>query len=158
DVVNVDRAMRWGFAWDLGPFELWDALGVRATVERMEKDGVPPAAWVNELLATGREGFYAGDAAAPMCWDARSRSEQPVVQSPRELNLRARREIARNDGASLIDLGDGVACLELHTKMNAIDADVIKMLNLAVERAEHEFAGLVVGNQSSEAFSAGANI
>ncbi len=158
DVVNIDRAMRWGFAWELGPFELWDALGVRATVERMEKDGFAPAGWVKEMLAAGRERFYGGDVAHPTYFDVRAKGDQPVPTSPRAIDLRACKEIARNDGASLIDLGDGVACLELHTKMNAIDGDVIKMMNTAVERAEKDFAGLVVGNQSTEAFSAGANI
>ncbi|MSP61286.1 MAG: 3-hydroxyacyl-CoA dehydrogenase/enoyl-CoA hydratase family protein [Myxococcales bacterium] len=158
DVVNIDRAMRWGFAWDIGPFELWDALGVRATVERMEKDGFAPAGWVKELLASGKESFYGGTVANPMYFDPRSHSEKPLPESPRIVNLRARREIAHNDGASLIDLGDGVACLELHTKMNAIDGDVIKLMHTAVDRAEHDFAGLVVGNHSTEAFSAGANI
>ena len=158
DVVNIDRALRWGFGWDLGPFELWDALGVRATVTRMEQDGFPASAWVKEMLASGRETFYGGTPASPMYFDPHAHIERPVPESPRAIKLRARPEIARNDGASLIDLGDGVLGLELHTKMNAIDGDVIKMMNLAVERAEREFVGLVVGNESTEAFSAGANL
>ncbi len=161
DVVNIDRAMRWGFGWELGVFDLWDALGVPATVEKMNALGHAPAAWVGEMLGSGRKSFYGGDAAAPTYFDVKARAEKPVPSSPREITLaglRGTREILRNDGASLIDLGDGVACLELHTKMNAIDADVVKMIDEAVARAEREFAGLVVGNQATDAFSAGANI
>ncbi len=156
DVVNIDRALRWGFNWELGPFELWDALGVQATVERMTKAGFAPADWVKDVRH-----FYAGTAAAPSYFDILSRVEKPVPSSPRAVTLaglRSTHEIARNDGASLIDLGDGIACLELHTKMNAIDADVIKMMDQAIARAERDFVGLVVGNQASDAFSAGANI
>jgi 3-hydroxyacyl-CoA dehydrogenase len=164
DVVNVDRALRWGFAWDLGPFELWDALGVAATVEKMEKSGIAPAGWVKEMLSAGRTSFYGGGAAAPTFVDYKTRAERPIPSSPKIISLPAlaaakpSREILRNDGASLYDLGDGVAGLEFHTKMNAIDADLIAMIHKAVDRAESDFLGLVVGNQAPDAFCAGANI
>ena len=162
DVVQIDRAMKWGFSWEMGPFETWDALGVRDTVERMRKDGFEPAPWVLEMLREGHTSFYGGGAAAPTYFDARSGTSHPLPQSARALSLDSLREagheVARNDGASLIDIGDGVLCLELHTKMNAIDGDVVKMMHAGIERAEKDFAGLVVGNQAPDAFSAGANI
>lgn len=161
DIVNIDRAMRWGYGWELGPFETWDAVGVERAVEGMEKDGFKPAGWVKEMLASGRKSFYEGGAAAPTYFDMQKKAEQPVPLSPRSITLaglKPSREVLRNDGASLIDLGDGVACLELHTKMNAIDGDVVEMFNRAIERVERDFVGLVVGNQAADAFSAGANI
>jgi 3-hydroxyacyl-CoA dehydrogenase len=158
DVVNIDRGMRWGFAWDLGPFETWDALGVGDTVAKMEAAGIQPAAWVKQMLAAGRASFYEGDT----YWDPRTKTAQKVPVSPRELSLAplkgGKRTIVENDGASLYDLGDGVASLELHTKMNAIDADVITMLHKSVDEAEKRFDGLVVANEDPTAYSAGANI
>ena len=160
DIVNVDNAMKWGYGWELGPFETWDALGVAATIERMEKDGYQPAAWVKEMVAS-RPGFYGGAVSTPTYFDLGAKADVPVPSSEKAISLAALRptnEVLKNDGASLIDLGDGVACLEFHTKMNALDGDVIGMIDQAVARVERDFAGLVVGNQAVDAFSAGANI
>jgi 3-hydroxyacyl-CoA dehydrogenase len=159
DVVNIDRGMRWGFGWDLGPFETWDALGVEGTLTNMEAAGVHAAPWVKEMLAAGRSSFYSDGT----YWDIATKSAKPVPTSTRELHLRPGRHkpgkiILENDGATLHDIGDRVACLELHTKMNALDADVITMIHKAVDEAEKNCDALVVGNHASEAFSAGANI
>jgi 3-hydroxyacyl-CoA dehydrogenase len=158
DVVNIDRAMRWGFGWDQGPFESWDALGVADTVAKMEAAGHAPAPWVKEMLASGRSSFYAEGT----FWDAPNKAAQPVPVSPRDVQLPVVRKkggvVFENDGATLYDLGDRVACLELHTKMNAIDADVIAMLHKSVDEAEKNWDGLVVANHDAQAFSAGANI
>jgi 3-hydroxyacyl-CoA dehydrogenase len=158
DVVNIDRAMRWGFGWELGPFETWDALGVADTVGKMEAAGITPAPWVKEMLAAGRKSFYEGET----YWDARAKAAKKVPVAPRELSLKpikaAKRVVFENDGASLYDLGDRVACLELHTKMNAIDADVISMIHKSVDEAEKRFDGLVVANEDPTSFSAGANV
>jgi 3-hydroxyacyl-CoA dehydrogenase len=161
DIVQIDNAMRWGYGWEIGPFETWDALGVAATVARMEKDGFQPAGWVKEMLAAGRDSFHGGSAAEPTYFDVKTHADKAVPRSERSISLdalRPTREVLRNDGASLIDLGDGVACLELHTKMNAIDGDVMEMFNRSLERVERDFVGMVVGNQATEAFSAGANL
>ena len=161
DVVNVDRAIRWGFGWELGPFESWDGLGAAAFTRTMEAEGFRPAGWVGEMLSGGRASFYGGTVTTPTYFDLGTRADKPVPIAARDVRLDALRgtsEILRNDGASLIDLGDGIACLELHTKMNAIDADVVEMLDKARERVERDFVGLVIGNQATEAFSAGANI
>ncbi|HEY3055877.1 MAG TPA: 3-hydroxyacyl-CoA dehydrogenase NAD-binding domain-containing protein, partial [Thermoanaerobaculia bacterium] len=119
-IINVDRAMRWGFSHDLGPFELWDALGVRATAEAMKKNGVAVAPWVEEMLAAGHESFYRDDS----YYDPARRSYVPIAADPRVIHLAGGRKVRENKGASLIDIGDGVLCLEFHTKMNTLDEDV----------------------------------
>ncbi len=158
DYVNIDRGMRWGFGWDVGPFETWDAIGVQHGLDEMRKLGIEPAAWVREMLAGGRTSFYADGT----YWDVKSKSQRPIETSPRELSLPAYRKkggvVFENDGATLYDIGDRIACLEVHTKMNAIDADVITAIHKSVDIAEKQFDGLVVGNHDAQAFSAGANI
>lgn len=162
DLCNVDRAMRWGYAWDLGPFEMWDTYGVEKAVERMEKDGIKPAAWVHSMLRSGRSSFYAGAPGHKTYFDIDSRSEQAVPKSPRELSLPGQvasgAVVAHNDGAHLIDLGDDVYALEFHTKMNAIDGDIITMMRKAIDLCDSRKKALVVTNESTEAFSAGANL
>ena len=158
DIVNIDAALRWGFAWDLGPFETWDALGVGETVTAMEAAGYPPAPWVKEMLAAGRTSFYSEST----FWDPLSKSAKAIAVSPRNLSLPATRKkggvIFENDGATLYDLGDRIAGLEFHTKMNALDPDIISMIHKSVDEAEQRFDGLVVANQATDAFSAGANL
>jgi 3-hydroxyacyl-CoA dehydrogenase len=156
DVVNIDRGMRWGFGWDLGPFETWDAIGVADSVSKMEAAGIHPAAWVKEMLQKGRTSFY--DPSSDTYWDPKSKSAKPITVSPRALTLSKKSKVFENDGATLWDVGDRIACLELHTKMNAIDADIITMLHKSADEAEKRFDGLIVGNHSGEAYSAGANI
>ncbi len=162
DIVNIDRAMRWGFNWDLGPFEVWDALGVRATVQRMQADNRVVPAWVLAMLEQGQERFYAGDAKAPTFVDAKTSKPAKLPDHPRHLSLArvrsdARNIVKQNAGASLLDLGDGVLCAEVHTKMNTIDGDVIALLSEAVDIAENQFQAIVVANDA-EHFSAGANL
>lgn len=161
DVLNVDRAMRWGFNWDLGPFEVWDALGVRATVERMKKDDRVIPDWVTAMLNSGQEKFYAGDVVKPTFYDYRKKQAAPLPEHPRQLTVSKAKAlygvVKENAGASLVDLGDGVLGVELHTKMNTIDADVIQMVNEAVDVGERDFRAIVVGNDA-EHFSAGANL
>lgn len=154
DIVNIDRGMRWGFAWDLGPFETWDAIGVADSVAKMEAAGLSPAKWVKDMLAAGRQSFYDGDT----YWDAQSKSAKPIPRSPRERNIHKGAKIFENDGATLWDIGDRIACLEFHTKMNALDADIISMIQRSVDEVEARWDGLVVANHATDAFSAGANI
>lgn len=160
DVVNVDRAMRWGFNWDLGPFEAWDAIGVQESVVRMEKEGIALPEWVKELAKAGGS-FYSGGAKAPQFFDYQSRSAKPVPFGPKELRIAALKDsgklIKKNIGASLVDLGDGALGIEVHTKMNTLDPDVIAMFGQAVEVAEKDFEAIVIGNDG-EHFGAGANL
>lgn len=162
DLVNIDRAMRWGFNWELGPFELWDALGVAAAAERMSRDGLLVPSWVAEMLAGGQRSFYAGGAQSPTYFDIVNKSQRDVVIHEKHLTVAsfkadAKNIVAENAGASLVNIGDGVLCVELHTKMNTLDADVIAMLNSAVEIAEGTFEAIVIANDSDH-FSAGANL
>ncbi len=156
DVVDVDRAMRWGFNWELGPFELLDAIGVPGFVQRAEADGVA----VPEALR-GVERFYAVEGGRRRCLDfpAGTWRDEPVPADAVDLTLLAKSgaEVERNAAASILDLGDGVFCLEFHSKMNAIGGDTLAMIQRAVRRAEGEGQGLVVANQGA-GFSAGANL
>jgi 3-hydroxyacyl-CoA dehydrogenase len=156
DVVNVDRAMRWGFSWELGPFEMLDAIGVPAFVARVERDGIA----VPERLR-GVERFYVEEGATRRHLDPVTRAWHDVPRSADHLDLGVLRKagavVERSAGASVLDLGDGVFCLEFHTKMNAIGGDVLAMVHKAIRRAEREGQGLVIANQG-QAFSAGANL
>ncbi len=159
DVSDIDRAMRWGFGWERGPFETWDALGVRPTAEKMRAAGLSVPDWVSERLLAGEERFYSPDRRSQL---RRSGGYAPVPTDPRALSLDALRtsgkEVARNASASILDLGDGVFCLEFHAKLNTLDPDIVAMMVAAVERAESDGVGLVIGNDASEAFCAGANL
>jgi 3-hydroxyacyl-CoA dehydrogenase len=161
DVSAVDRAVRWGFNWDLGPFETWDALSFRATTERLQADGYQLGEWVNALYCAGGESLYARDDGALLAPTGKPGVRASVPADPRvhdfELLRRGNREIRRNPGASLLDLGDGVLCVEFHSKMNVIGQDTISMIMTACKEAETNGQALVVANQG-ENFSAGANL
>jgi 3-hydroxyacyl-CoA dehydrogenase len=156
DVVNVDAAMRWGFSWELGPFEMLDAIGVPAFVKRCDAEGTA----VPERLR-GIERFYVEEGATRRHLDLATGAWNEVPRAPDHLDLDVLRkggaEVERSAGASVLDLGDGVYCLEFHTKMNAIGGDVLAMVHKALRRAEAEGQGLVIANQG-QAFSAGANL
>ena len=161
-IVNVDKAVRCGYAHELGPFELWDALGVRKIAEAMEANGIDVAKWVKEMLAAGHESFYRSTNGLLSYYDParKTYTAEPVDQ--REISLHslkaAGRVVRENKGASLIDLGDGVACLEFHTKLNTLDEDIKNMLREAVEEIEtNDWAGMVIGNEAAD-FCVGANL
>ena len=169
DVVSIDRAMRWGFGWERGPFETWDALGVKATAAKMEQAGYVVPGWVREQIAAQGEGmrFYrpaptAAGAAPRLAQLGRGGGHTPIAEDPRQISLDAVRaaggEVERNPSASILDLGDGVFCLEFHSKMNALDPDIVAMMVKAVDRAERQGVGLIIGNDGSDAFCAGANL
>lgn len=163
DVVNVDNAMKWGFNWDLGPFETWDLLGVQNVVSDLKKEGQKIPAIVNQVLEKGEGVFYKRKNGKNLYFDIKSSSYKPVSTRPNHLVLKTlkeqKREIKSNDGASILDLGDGVLCVEFHAKMNAIDSDIGAMLNDALDIVEKDnnYAGVVVGNDAQN-FSAGANL
>ena len=162
DVVQIDRAMRWGYNWDVGPFEAWDAIGVEASVQRMDAEGIAVPENVKQMLASGRKSFYDGAKSARTYFDMSASAAKPIPTEDKIISLPALKEtasnvVASNLGASLIDLGDGVLGLEVHTKMNTIDDDVTNMLAQAVEEAEKNFEALVIGNQGAH-FGVGANV
>jgi 3-hydroxyacyl-CoA dehydrogenase len=161
NIVDVDRAMRWGFGWELGPFEIMDAIGVQAFAAQLRKEAreVPPA--LEKFLASGRKSFYESRDGATTVYDISGGSAKPVEEPRGILILKslkdAGREIERNSGASLIDLGDGVICCEFHSKMNAIGADLISMIHKGLKRLEGGFDAMVIANQAAN-FSVGANL
>ncbi len=161
DVVSIDRAMRWGYNQELGPFESWDAIGLKSSVKRMEKEGevIPPL--LEQLLKKGYSSFYEKKDGRIFYFDLGTGKYQEVEEKPEIILLPSlkdrKKTVLSNPGASLVDLGDGVACLEFHSKMNTIGADTIQMMRDALKEVDEKFEGLVIGNQS-ENFSAGANL
>ena len=161
DVVNIDNAIRWGFNWTLGPFETWDAIGLADSVARMRQEGKEIPENVEKMIAAGNTSFYRRPGGTLEYFDFASGAYLPAPVSPDVIFLPALRErnkvVKENQGASLYDIGDGVLCLEFHTKMNAVDGDIVSMMNEGVARAENEFAGMVIANHS-ENFCVGANL
>ena len=160
-VADVDRAMRWGFGWELGPFEVWDVLGVENVAARFAQEGraLPPL--VERLLASGKKAFYESAGGDTSSYDVAANAFKKVAEPDGIIFLKSlkdrSREIAKNAGASLIDLGDGVVCCEFHSKMNAIGDDILGMLQAGVKRLSTDFDAMVVANQGIH-FSAGANL
>src|SRR6267143_1471180 len=161
NVVDVDRAMRWGFAWELGPFEIMDAIGVKAFAGQLQKEGRTLPAVIEKVLAGGRKGFYESEKGTTTVFDVCGSGAKKVEEPKGVIILKslkdAAREVDRNSGASLIDLGDGVVCCEFHAKMNAIGADLIAMLHKGLKRLESDFDAMVIANQAVN-FSVGANL
>ena len=161
NVVDVDRAMRWGFNWELGVFETWDAIGVERSVARMREEGASVPQNVERMLGAGARSFYKTEGGARFYFDFDKLAYQPVNEPAGVLVLKSVKDrtgvVRKNAGASLIDIGDGVACLEFHSKMNAIGGDTIQMIKQSLAEVEKNFVGLVVGNQA-QYFSVGANL
>ena len=165
-IVEVDRAMRLGFNWKLGPFELWDAAGVEATVARMKKEGRPLSANVEQLLAAGKKSWYLDDpkaASGRVYFDLRTTTYQPVkvpagVWSV-EVAKKSNGVVKKNSGASLVDLGDGVACIEFHSKMNSLGGDIVSLISqtLKADGFGDPFDAFVITNDADN-FSVGANV
>jgi 3-hydroxyacyl-CoA dehydrogenase len=161
DIANIDNAIKWGFNWTLGPFETWDAIGLPESVGRMRKEGKAIPENVGKMLAAGNASFYRSREGVREFYDFASGTYRPLPVSPDVIFLPALAErnkvVRRNPGAALYDIGDGVLCLEFHTKMNTIDGDIISMMKEGVDLAEKEFAGLVIANHA-ENFCVGANL
>jgi 3-hydroxyacyl-CoA dehydrogenase len=160
-IVEIDRAMRWGFGWELGPFEAWDAIGVAESVARLQEEGRTVPANVQKLLAAGAKSFYKKHDGQQFYFDFAAEQYLPLSDPAGTIILKSIKDrtavIKKNSGASLIDIGDGVACLEFHSKMNAIGGDTLQMLKAALAEVEKNFVGLVIGNQGQN-FCVGANI
>lgn len=165
-VVEIDRAMKLGFNWEMGPFELWDAVGVEASVARMRKEGRPVAENVEKLLNVERHSWYLDDphaASGRMYWDLEHENWKPV-QVPAgvwsvEVAKKSNGVVKKNSGASLVDLGDGVACIEFHSKMNSLGADIIQLINQTLKPGGpgDNFDAFVITNDAAN-FSVGANL
>lgn len=154
----IDDAVRWGFQHEAGPFELWDMLGVAETVQRMKAGGYPPAQWVEAMLKSGQETFYQyKNGEKTGVYDAAKRKLIRIKRPAGMTVLKGQKVISRNAGATLYDIGDDVALVEFHTKMNTLDDDIFNMIIEALDRVEKDFTGLVIGNEA-ENFSAGANV
>jgi 3-hydroxyacyl-CoA dehydrogenase len=160
-VVEVDRAMKWGFGWELGVFEAWDAVGVEKVVARWKDEGKAVPQNVQRMLDAGASSFYKTEGGQQFFFDFQSSEYRAVADRPGVVVLKSLKEragvIKKNAGASLVDLGDGVACLEFHSKMNSIGGDTLQMVKAALSEVEKNFVGLVVGNQGQN-FSVGANL
>ncbi len=158
----IDNAMRWGFMHDQGPFGLWDDLGVAETCDAMQEAGYQPADWVKAMLEAGSECFYRREDGRSMAvYDPETGGYRDLPQDPNDISLSSLKAsgglIDTNPGASLIDLGDDVACLAFHAQGNALDDDVFAMIDRALNRVEADFAGLVIGHQGDD-FCFGANL
>ncbi len=162
DVVNIDRGMRWGFAYDGGPFEAWDAMGVERSVERMRSEGMEIPEVVETMLARSEGSWYVKRDGITHFWDVVDETYKPVPVAERLIFLPSLKDrekvIEKNMGASIIDLGDGVGLVEFHTKMNALDQDIFAMMARATEMVNRgDLVGLVIGNEATN-FCVGANI
>jgi len=160
DIVNIDNGMKWGFNWELGPFEIWDAIGVKESAEKMKAEGFNVPEKLDILLAKG-ETFYKDVDGEKYYFDF---NKEDYVKVPVRYNViildsekKKGKVLAENEGAGIIDLGDGIILCEFRTKMNSIDDKVIEMVNKAVDMAEAKYEGLVIGSQAAH-FGAGANI
>lgn len=161
NIIEIDNAMKWGFAHELGVFEKWDAIGVERSVARMREEGRTIPAHVEKMLAGGALSFYKTESGVRHYFDFAANAYKPVPQPAGVTILKSLKEqnkvIKKNAGASLVDLGNGVAGVEFHAKMNALGQDQIGMIQYALKEVEKNYVGLVIGNQG-ENFSAGANI
>jgi 3-hydroxyacyl-CoA dehydrogenase len=161
DIVNVDNAVKWGFGREMGPFETWDAIGVSNSVSKMKGAGYQVPAWVREMLDSGKESFYKREASVLYFFDLASRDYKEVPVKPGVIHLPSlkdrEKKVVGNKGASLIDLGDGIACLEFHSKMNALGDDIINIAIKSADIVSKDFEGLIIANHGVN-FSVGANL
>jgi len=160
ELYKIDDAMKAGFGWEHGPFQIWDAIGVEKGLEIMKAEGFQPADWVNEMLASGNKSFYTIQNGATYYYDISSKTQTKKPGQDAFIildNIRKTKEVFKNPGVVIEDLGDGILNCEFQSKMNTIGGDVLAGLNKAIDLAEKDFQGLVIGNQAAN-FSVGANI
>ena len=162
-IVEIDNAMKWGYNHQLGPFESWDAVGVKEAVEVMKKLGKKVPAKIEEMLDKKCTSFYKVDSkGVKSYYDFKKKGYVKMDENPKIIllpGLKERKKIVKeNVAASLVDIGDGVACLEFHTKMNSISADMIQMISESCDIVNKDFTGMVVANHDQRMFSAGADI
>lgn len=160
ELYKIDEAIKAGFGWQMGLFETWDAIGVQAGIDMMEKLDRKPAQWVYDMVAGGATSFYKTEGGKKQYYDIPSKSYKTIPGTESFIILESLSDnvIWKNAGSAIYDLGDGIINLEFRSKMNTFGAEVIEGLNKAISLAEKDFRGLVIGNDSTEAFSAGANL
>ncbi|OYX25090.1 MAG: 3-hydroxyacyl-CoA dehydrogenase [Flavobacteriales bacterium 32-35-8] len=159
-LYKIDDAMKAGFGWEHGPFQIWDAIGVEKGIDIMKAEGLEPATWVNDMLSSGNKSFYSVKEGATYYYDIPKKSQEKIPGQDAFIildNIRKSNEVFKNSGVVIEDLGDGILNCEFQSKMNTIGGDVLAGLNKAIDLAEKDFQGLVVGNQGAN-FSVGANI
>jgi len=159
DLYKIDEAMCAGFAWEIGPFEIWDSLGLEKTVPQMEKLGMKPAAWIYEMMAK-KESFYQLQGGHKQYYDISANKHFTIPGSEQFIslkNIRSSQTLWKNEGCSIINLGDGIINLEFHSKMNTIGSEIIQGINKAIEMTEADYQALIISNEGDH-FSAGANI
>lgn len=160
ETYRIDAAMQAGFGWELGPFEMWDAIGINNALKVMEASGKKPAAWVYQMIEKGNTSFYKNENGVRKFYDISSGTYLAIPGADNFIildNLRDSKVVWKNSGTTLFDIGDGVLNLEFHTKMNTIGGEVLEGINKAIDIAEKDFKGLVIGNDGAN-FSAGANL
>jgi 3-hydroxyacyl-CoA dehydrogenase len=160
DIYKIDDAMKAGFGWEHGPFQIWDAIGLKEGLAIMKAEGQEPASWVLEMSKAGNTSFYSVKEGSTYCYDVAKKSVEKVPGQDAFIildNIRKSNEVFKNSGVVVEDLGDGILNVEFQSKMNTIGGDVLAGLNKAIDLAEKDFQGLVVGNQAPN-FSVGANI
>ncbi|WP_417867471.1 3-hydroxyacyl-CoA dehydrogenase/enoyl-CoA hydratase family protein [Xanthomarina gelatinilytica] len=160
ELYKIDDAMKAGFGWEHGPFQIWDAIGVEKGIELMKAEGLEPNAWVNDMLASRSKSFYTVKDGATYFYNIPTKSQEKIPGQDAFIildNIRKSNEVFKNSGVVIEDLGDGILNCEFQSKMNTIGGDVLAGLNKAVDLAEKDFQGLVIGNQAAN-FSVGANI
>ena len=160
ELYKIDDAMKAGFGWEHGPFQIWDAIGVEKGIDIMKAEGKKPASWVSDMLASGSSSFYTIKDGATYAYDIPTKSQEKIPGQDSFIildNIRKSHEVWKNSGVVIEDLGDGILNCEFQSKMNTIGGDVLAGLNKAVDLAEKDFDGLVIGNQGAN-FSVGANI
>ena len=160
ELYRIDDAMRAGFGWDLGPFEVWDAVGIQESLAGMKQYGNEAAAWVHQMLEAGHTSFYKVEDGVKKYYDIPSKSYKALPGADSLIildNIRGTKTIWKNSGASILDLGDGILNVEFHSKMNTIGGDTLQAINKAIDLAEKEYRGVVIGNDGAN-FSAGANV
>src|SRR5699024_1141679 len=159
DIIAIDQAMCWGFGWEKGPFEIWDAIGLKESVERMVEEGENVPEWIRTMIENGHTSFYQINNNQQYFYHGQTYKKQPANE--KEIDLKQLKSIhgvvKKNAGASLIDLGDGVACLEFHSRGNSLGLDSIQMINYAIDEVNKNYEGLVIGNQGKH-FCVGANL
>ncbi|GGG59014.1 3-hydroxyacyl-CoA dehydrogenase/enoyl-CoA hydratase family protein [Bizionia arctica] len=160
EFYKIDDAMKAGFGWEHGPFQIWDAIGVEKGIALMKAEGLEPNAWVNEMIDSGNKSFYSVKEGSTYFYNIPTKSQEKIPGQDAFIildNIRKSKEVFKNSGVVIEDLGDGILNCEFQSKMNSIGGDVLAGLNKAVDLAEKDFAGLVIGNQAAN-FSVGANI
>ncbi|WP_194767176.1 3-hydroxyacyl-CoA dehydrogenase/enoyl-CoA hydratase family protein [Tamlana sp. I1] len=160
ELYKIDDAMKAGFGWEHGPFQIWDAIGVEKGIELMKAEGLKPSSWVEDMIASGSTSFYTVKEGASYFYDIPTKSQEKIPGQDAFIildNIRKSNEVFKNSGVVIEDLGDGILNCEFQSKMNTIGGDVLAGLNKAVDLAEKDFDGLVIGNQGAN-FSVGANI